>query len=288
MMIADSIPTSGWVFSTYEPYARYGTNWYGLCNRISILSEAFSHDPFPRRVASTYDFVGEILSYIAEHKTEVMALGKQGDAKVIEWARNGSSPKLSLKSRMDTTRIEDVRVEQIRPLTDSTKREAGMGMRERTGIMKNVRMPLMVSFTPTLTSTLPFAYAFDEATAKAIGPQLALHGVTVEQLTAPATVTAQGFKVDSVIERGRAETPRLMKDVTGTWNAPISKSLSAGTYIVRAGQPFGLLAFYLLEPESEDGLMHWSFYDGIVAPHADFPVWRVTKPATLRAKAAGF
>jgi hypothetical protein len=163
-----------------------------------------------------------------------------------------------------------------------------MGMRERTGIMKNVRMPVMVSFTPTLTSTLPFAYAFDEKTAKAIGPQLALHGLAVEQLTAAASVTAQTFKVDSVIDRGRSETPRMMKEVTGTWDAAGSKSLPAGTYVVRAGQPFGLLAFYLLEPESEDGLMQWSFYDGIVTSHADFPVLRVTKSTTLRTRSAAF
>ena len=61
-MIADSIPTSGWVFSTYEHFPRYGTNYYGLRGRLSILSEAFSHDPFPRRVSSTYAFVSEILS----------------------------------------------------------------------------------------------------------------------------------------------------------------------------------------------------------------------------------
>jgi hypothetical protein len=163
-----------------------------------------------------------------------------------------------------------------------------MGMRQRTGIIKNVRMPVMVSFTPTLTSTLPFAYAFDDRTAKAIGPYLKLHGLTVEQLSAPAAVTAQAFKVDSVIERGRSETSRLMKDITGSWTTAAGRSLPAGTYVVRAGQPFGLLAFYLLEPESEDGLMQWSFYDGIVAAHADFPVLRITKPATFRVKAAGF
>ena len=38
-----------------------------------------------------------------------------------------------------------------------------MGMRQRTGIIKMVRMPVMASFTPTLTSTLPYAYAFDAA-----------------------------------------------------------------------------------------------------------------------------
>jgi hypothetical protein len=285
-MIADSIPTSGWVFSTYESLARYGTNYYGLRNRIGILSEAFSHDPFARRVASTYDFVGEILSYVAEHRKEVLALGKDADAKVAAWAKDpASSPKLALRSRMDTTRIEDVRVEQIVPLTDSTKREPGMGMRQRTGIIKTVRMPVMASFTPTLTSTLPFAYALDAKTAKAIVPYLRIHGIAVEQLTASATVTADAFAVDSVMDRGRSETARMMKDVSGRWDGAAIRTLPAGTYVVRAGQPYGLLAFYLLEPESEDGFMQWSFYDNIVAPHMEFPVLRLTKSTTLRTKA---
>ena len=286
-MIADSIPTSGWAFSTYEPFARYGTNYYGLRNRLAILSEAFSHDPMARRVASTYDFVSEILSYLAERKTEIMRLEKQGDAKVAAWAKApGSSPPLALKSRMDTTRVEDVRVEQVVPLADSAMREPGMGMRRRTGIIKLVRMPVMASFTPTLTSTLPFAYAFDGSTAKVLLPILAIHGITVERLDAPARVTAQSFAVDSVLDRGRSETPRMMKDVTGRWNDAAARTLATGTYVVRAGQPRGLAAFYLLEPESEDGLMQWSFYDGIVAPRTDFPVVRVTAPATLRTHAA--
>lgn len=286
-MIADSIPSSGWGWATYESLARYGTNYYGLRNRIAILSEAFSHDPFDRRVASTYDFVSEILSYLAEHRAEIMKLGRDGDAKVASWARNpGSSPPLSLKSRMDTARVEDVRVEQITPITDSSvKREPGMGMRQRTGIIKLVKMPVMATFTPTLTSTLPFAYAFDEKTAQALLPILTVHGIVVEKLDAPAAVTAQAFVVDSVIERGRAETPRMLKDLTGRWNDAASRSLPAGTYIVPASQRFGLAAFYLLEPESEDGFMQWSFLDGIVTPRADFPVVRIVKPATFRSRA---
>ncbi|HSQ28703.1 MAG TPA: M14 family zinc carboxypeptidase [Gemmatimonadaceae bacterium] len=282
-IIADSIPTSGWAFSTYESLARYGTNYYGLRNRIGILSEAFSHDPFARRVASTYDFVSEILSYVAEHRMEILALGRQGDAKVAAWAKSpGSSPKLALRSRMDTTRVEDVRVEQVTPLADSTKREAGMGNRQRTGIIKLVRMPVMASFTPTLASTLPFAYAFDSATARVLLPILQVHGIAVERLDGTARVVAQSFAVDSVIDRGRSETPRMLKDVAGQWRTAARRSLDAGSYVVRAGQPRGLAAFYLLEPESEDGLMQWSFYDGIVAAHTDFPVARITAPATFR------
>jgi hypothetical protein len=279
-IIADSIPTDGFTFSTYEHLPRYGTNYYGLRGRLAILSEAFSHDPFPRRVASTYAFVREILGYIGQHRQEILALGRDADAKVASWAANpGSSPPLALRARMDTTRIEDVRVEVVRPLTDSTKREMGMGNRERTGIVKNVRMPVMASFTPTLTRTLPFAYAFSAAAADSLLPILSIHGIRVERLSAPANVMAQGLVIDSVTERGRRETPRDLRDIDGRWSVPASRTLPAGSYIVPAGQPFGLEAFYLLEPESDDGLS--SYLGAFIEKGKEYPVVRITVPATL-------
>ena len=53
-------------WNSYSHTPRYGTNYYALRGRIAILSEAYSHDPFERRVKSTYAFVREILSLTAE------------------------------------------------------------------------------------------------------------------------------------------------------------------------------------------------------------------------------
>lgn len=77
----------------------------------------------------------------------------------------------------------------------------------------------------------------------------------------------------------------MLKDVEGAWNEVATRTLAPGTYVVRAGQPYGLLAFYLLEPQSEDGLAQWSFFDGILASHTDFPIMRITKPITARSHA---
>jgi hypothetical protein len=287
MMIADSIPATGWAFSTYEPYARYGSNYYGLRGRLSILSEAFSHDPFARRVASTYDFVSEALSYVAEHRKDVIALGTRADAQMAAWARDpAKAPTLAVRSEMDTTRFEDVRVEMIRPLADSTKREPGMGNRERTGVVKLVRMPMMVSFRPTITNTLPFAYAFDAKTAAAVRPILEMHGIKAERLSSRATVTAQSFMIDTVSDRGGSESARRMRNAPGRWSDAASQPLSAGSYVVRAGQPYGLLAFYLLEPENDDGLLAWGFFEGLVGSRSKYPVIRITQPVTLRTTTA--
>lgn len=279
-IIADSVPTTGWAFATYSQLPRYGTNYYGLRGRLSILSEAFSHDPFARRVSSTYAFVSEVLSYAAARARELEALAQESDARVAAWAASpGSSPPLALRSRMDTTRVEDVRVETVVPGDGSGPREPGMGGRRRTGIVQRVRMPVMASFVPTLTSTLPFAYAFAAPAAESLLPILAIHGVEVEQLTAPATVTAQGFLVRGIVDRGRNETPRASLQLDGTWSAPAPRPLPAGSYLVRAGQPSGLLAFYLLEGESDDGLA--SFLAVALRAGGEYPVARVTVPAAL-------
>jgi hypothetical protein len=40
-------------------------------------------------------------------------------------------------------------------------------------------------------------------------------------------------------------------------------------------QPLGTLAAYLLEPESDDGLTHWGFFDASLRAGNDFPILRV-------------
>ena len=82
--------------------------------------------------------------------------------------------------------------------------------------------------------------------------------------------TAQARSTDTLATRPRLE----------------SREFPAGTYIVRAGQPYGLLAFYLLEPENDDGLLAWGFFEGMVGTASKYPVIRVTQPVTLRTTTA--
>jgi len=287
-MVGDSIPSDPGSFDTYASVPRYGTNYYGLRGRLSVLSEAFSHDPFPRRVASTYDFVYELLSYVAEHAKEVVALGRESDAKVARWAQHTTTaPEIGLQSRMATTRTDAVRVEVLRPTSDTTASEPGMrrGMR-RTGEVKEVRMPVRVTFDATLARKLPVAYAFDARTAATIRPSLALHGVALEQLDRNTSALVQAFAIDSVVKLPVFEnTPRTRTTLRGTWTGG-TRTLPAGTYIVRASQPLGLLAFYLLEPESDDGLAYWDFLDALLASGKEYPVLRVVDASMLRAHPA--
>jgi len=56
----------------------------------------------------------------------------------------------------------------------------------------------------------------------------------------------------------------------------------AGTIVVRSAQPLGTLAAFLLEPECEDGLGAWNFFDDGLAAGGDFPVLRLARPVSLK------
>jgi hypothetical protein len=73
-----------------------------------------------------------------------------------------------------------------------------------------------------------------------------------------------------------------MRSAPGRWENAASETLPAGTFIIRAGQPYGLQAFYLLEPENDDGLLSWGFFEGLVGAQSKYPVSRITQPITLR------
>ena len=57
-----------------------------------------------------------------------------------------------------------------------------------------------------------------------------------------------------------------------------------GTLLVRSAQPLGLLAAYLLEPESDDGLVTWNFLDSFLEKGKVYPIYKLTKEVRLPSK----
>jgi hypothetical protein len=261
---------NGWY--TYEHFPRYGTNYYGLRGRLSVLSEAYSHDPFERRVRSTYAFVRELLSLVAEG----------GTAARLAAARTAPTPTgaLPIRARMpQTTTQQPVLVEVLVPTGDSTRTEPGVppGIR-RTGRYITQSMPVFDRFVPTLTSTVPAGgWALD---ARAPGADsavrlLRLHGVRVEPLAEPATLDAELFRADSVVMAPRAFQGHRAVRLEGAWRTE-RRRLDAGTYVIPAAQPLARLVLQLLDPRGDDGLATWNVFDAGLRAGGDFPVVRLT------------
>ncbi len=244
-------------WQTYDHRPRFGTNYYALRGRISVLSEAYSHDPFERRVKATYLFTTELLSLIAERGASVLALARASDAAVAGWTGGGGA--VPVRSALTASPFEaDVTYEVLESITDSTITEPGVrrGIR-RTGRFVTTRLPVFDRFTPSLTRTPPFGYALSSRDTSAIRV-LSLHGIRMLRTTQDWTGDAgEQFTVDSTAVAARPFQNRREVKLSGRWLPRPEVSLPPGSVIVPVAQPLGVLAMYLLEPESDDGLVAW-------------------------------
>ena len=264
----------GWY--TYEPFPRYGTNYFGLRGRISILSEAFSHDPFERRVLSSYAFVREILSLTAERGGEIRALERRADSSIVAWGNDPRNARpIPLRSRMTTHPLEEVVVyEDLVHTGDSSRTQPGvpLGIR-RTGHYRSARMKVYDRFEPTLERRPPAAYVLRAGDSVAVR-LLEEHGVKVRRVDAEREARVQLFTIDSVVTAQRPFQGHREVRLEGKWSER-GQDIAAGSYIVPVAQPMGLVAFYMLEPESDDGLVTWNFFDSELAQGAVYPIYRV-------------
>ncbi|HYT88429.1 MAG TPA: S9 family peptidase, partial [Gemmataceae bacterium] len=126
---------------------------------------------------------------------------------------------------------------------------------------------------PTNAYLLPASYA------KAV-ETLQRHGVALEELREDVEFDVEAYRVDKVMREAKPyQKHHLVKvDVTLVER---TRHVPAGTILVRTAQPLGGLAAYLLEPQAEDGLCAWTFFDAGLKEGQEYPILRLPKPRPL-------
>ena len=301
----------GW--SSYEHKPRYGTNYYGVRGRLSILSEAYSHDPFDRRVKSTYAFVREVLSLTAERSRAMLALTRGSDAaleagRIVQVpirATLTKSPLMKMVTEEPLEQTEDAKAAAASAAPGGgrggrsgaggppcawplTQPGVPCGMR-RSGKFVTTFMPVKDRFDATLTVKLPAAYLIRASTPDSVIAKLRLHGLAVERFDVRLDMSGEAFRVDSAVPAGRSafQGHNEMR-VEGVWMHTDHIVMAAG-FVVRTSQPLGVLSAVLLEPQSDDGFVTWNLFDAPLAAATNatdavgkqFPVYRVTGPVTV-------
>ncbi len=271
-----SLDKGAW--ETYEHKPRFGTNYHGLRNRVSVLSEAYSHDPFETRVKATYAYVGELLSYVGEQGRTVLARTRDGSATL---ARGVAAP-VPLRARM-TTRpfVAPVLVEALIPMGDTVRHETGVvrGYR-RTRQFAAVPMKVFDRFEPTRARVLPEAWVLDAAMTPIV-ERLRAHGVEVAPLARAWTGRVEAFTIDSLVRAPRPFQGHQEVRLEGRW-AEARTTVPRGSWIVSGKQAMALVAAILLEPESDDGLTTWNALDDRLAVGGAHPVRRLLDPLPAR------
>jgi hypothetical protein len=153
----------------------------------------------------------------------------------------------------------------------------------RSGEIEPVKMTDYGIFAATEKSDVPYAFVID-ARATHVVENLLTHGIVVERLNEATKLRVDQFVIAKSEHSGREFQKHHELTLEGKWKSR-DVTFDAGTFIVRTNQPLARLAFYLLDPRSDDGLFEWGFFDELLGDVA--PVAKVMKPAPLDATIAG-
>jgi len=262
------------VWSTFAGDARYVTNYGGLRNAITILSEAMVYEPFENRVRDTRNFVDVCLEKIVRDAKRILKNKEAADAEVISWGRNPKvAPPFAVSYKVKSRGVEEILMEQL------PTGERGRGPIRSIG---KVRMEVFDRFVADETDLFPMAFLvpkkFSEALAK-----VRLHGVTVDEIVeSPKVVFAEGLKVENCQVLPKFQGHEMIR-VKGQWEkTPITNP--ADYVLVRTAQPLGIVAFELLQPNTPDSLTAWNFFGPKFAPGDIHPVLRVFELDRIRTR----
>jgi len=259
---------------TYHHAPRYLTNYMGLRNRMAILSETFSHDRFYKRVHAANVFVEEILEYTHQHGRTMRQINHEADRRVAASAigqQNGVQ--FSMVPREEPLDLLTYRYIPYQKPDGSTDFVRSAELVTIAGVLNYNR------FEARQTASVPSAYIFSAAFT-GLAEKLQEHGIWVETLEADAAFPGQQFVVRGVGKRNIVQNGHTNSLLSGEF-VDMTKTFSRGDYVVSMDSPLANLIFYLLEPESDDGLAYWNLFDDFldeglsVSESVEYPIFKV-------------
>jgi hypothetical protein len=266
---------------TFDHRPRFGNNYAGLRNRIAILSEAYSYLDFKSRVAVTEDFVKSILQSAAANAKQILTLTAQADR---QFTAPATAKPVELGLDFEIRALPEKVGIFVGDVTKVPNPRSGREMLAMTDMAVPVSMKDYGVFAATRSATLPKGWLIPgNPRLTAAVERLRLHGVKVEEVTAPAQVSVERFTITDYTRAERAFQGHREARLKGTFE-PAQLSVSPGALFVPADQPLARLAFYLLEPESDDGLVTWNIIEEGLAAGETYPIYRVTNTTALRLK----
>jgi hypothetical protein len=250
-------------WETFDHRPRFNNNYIGLRNRFALLSEAFAYITFEDRILATNRFIEESLSYAAAQADRIRTLTQAADRSKLVGAR------LPLRARLQHTGTVTVLIGEV---GDEKHPVDGHVMYRRKDVKIPTRLADFTTFEGVEHERVPAAYYLPPDLTDAID-RLAAHGVGTTALQSAITIAAEEFRIDSSKTADTAFQNHNERSLTGAWQ-PAERQLPAGTLRVDMTQPLARLAFYLIEPRSDDGLVNWNLLDEALKDAKTYPIVR--------------
>jgi len=265
------------VWRTFDHRPRFGTNYVGLRNRIAVLSEAYGYLDFEGRVRVTAAFVEELWRACAKHAQRILLLTAQADRALA--TRTRLSKPLELGIEFQRQASADPVTILVGDVDERPDPKTGEPIRQMTELAAPVRMREYGSFVATRTRPLPVGWVIPRGLASSPRMSAALdrlrwHGIETRTLDASAQMDVDRFVVQGITRSEQVVQGHQEARLAVTMERA-ALSVDAGSILIPATQRLARLAAYLLEPDSDDGLVTWNIMDDGLTIGQGYPVYRV-------------
>jgi len=272
------------VWETYSALPRFGANYQGLRGQMSILSEAYTYAPYKDRVMGTLALIRETAKYVSEHAAQYLFAQ---DQIARETTSAGASPQPDdvVGIRHKPAAFPEPVI--IKGFEGSSGGEGGAlaHLDKLHNPPKDYPVVHLGRFEATKSVSRPFAYIVPGHLESVIS-NLKSHGIETEPIVKSKAnkVLAEVYTINLIHPAARAfEGHHLIMSIRATPKVE-PRVVPEGSVLIPTAQPLGNLIVYLLEPESEDGLVVWNFFDDVLKEGAEYPVWRVRTTSDLHPK----
>jgi hypothetical protein len=252
-----------------EPNTPRFSDGYGDFRRLpTVLVETHSLKPYRQRVLGTYVLVEEALKLVGSDTAALTT--------AIAADRAARPKSLTVAWKQIEKPIKTV---PFLGIAHETYRSPASGADEVRWLGKAINQTMPVfGFSPEKTVDLPIAW-WVPATAPDVIARLKLHGIEMEQIGAPRTMTLDMVKLTGP-KLDAANEGHIPISAGGYVHAQRTETFPPGSVRVPSGQTLGLLAAAMLEPESAESFLAWNFFPGmlqrteyiegyVIAPMAD-------------------
>ncbi len=252
---------------TFEHVPRFHNNYVGMRNRFALLSEAYAYATFEDRIKATSYFMEAALDFAHKNAARLKKAIADADGDKITGGTLATTAQFKRGGNVEILMGE---VEPVKnPNNDAD-------MCSRKDVVKPEQMVDMMWFEPATTETAPSAYLIPATPAmtKAVD-LLKWHGIKVQETNASALRSPVERFTITGNTAGQNFEGHAIRRLEGTWSGvTLDASPDSKWYEVAMNQPLARLAFYLLEPASDDGLVAWNYLDDSLKDAAAYPILR--------------
>jgi hypothetical protein len=250
-------------WETFDHRPRFNNNYIGLRNRFALLSEAFAYLTFQDRILATNRFIEESLTFAKANADRIRKIVEAADKRRLIGTR------LPLRAEMQHTGTIEVLMGEV---AEEKHPKDGHIMNLRKDVRTPETMADYSTFAGLEPERVPSAYFLPPSLAVAI-ERLQAHGVVLTPVAKATTVAIEEFRIDASTIAATAFQDHQERTLTGAW-IPAERELPPGTLRVDLTQPLARLAFYLIEPRSDDGLVDWNILDAALKDAKVYPIIR--------------